>query len=348
MTILPDVDNDGWVQSPHVVILGAGASKAACLYGDKNHNPIPLMNDLTQLLGLEAAYKKHGFKTTSDNFEETYQEICDAGKNTLRNEVEKNIWKYFSKLELPEELTLYDILVLSLREKDVIATFNWDPFLAQAWRRNGAWLQKNGFSPQEHLPQMYFLHGNVEIGYCAKHEPIRHVLNKEFTCCPECGGKIESTPLLFPIKQKNYNLQSSIKYQWDALQHFIGKAYLITIFGYGAPASDVEAISLMKSALDNNQTQPLNTTEIVNTEPEKILRKKWAPFFYTPSPHYSINKTLFDSRIARYPRRSCECLWYSTMKLRPIKGRPVSKRRTNLKRFQNWILKIINTNSPCQ
>jgi hypothetical protein len=32
-------------------------------------------------------------------------------------------------LELPDHPTVYDHLLLSLRKKDAIFTFNWDPFL---------------------------------------------------------------------------------------------------------------------------------------------------------------------------------------------------------------------------
>ena len=39
---------------------------------------------------------------------------------------------YFSSLALPEHPSIYDYLVLGLRPKDVIATFNWDPFLMLA------------------------------------------------------------------------------------------------------------------------------------------------------------------------------------------------------------------------
>ena len=36
---------------PHIVILGAGASKAAFCGGDRNRKPIPLMNGLPDVLG---------------------------------------------------------------------------------------------------------------------------------------------------------------------------------------------------------------------------------------------------------------------------------------------------------
>ena len=44
-------------------------------------------------------------------------------------EIETRVDEYFADLELPGHPTIYDRLVLSLREKDLIATFNWDPFL---------------------------------------------------------------------------------------------------------------------------------------------------------------------------------------------------------------------------
>lgn len=35
------------MQKPHVVVLGAGASRATCPDGDKNGRKIPLMRDFT-------------------------------------------------------------------------------------------------------------------------------------------------------------------------------------------------------------------------------------------------------------------------------------------------------------
>jgi len=62
--------------------------------------------------------------------------------------------KYFGALELPDEPTFYDYLVLSLRPKDAIITFNWDPLLIQAYKR---WRHLGRV-----LPDLIFLHGNVD------------------------------------------------------------------------------------------------------------------------------------------------------------------------------------------
>jgi hypothetical protein len=52
------------------------------------------------------------------------------------SELVKTMTRYFESLALPEQPTIYDYLVLGLRPKDLIATFNWDPLLMQAYRRN--------------------------------------------------------------------------------------------------------------------------------------------------------------------------------------------------------------------
>src|ERR1700722_15150472 len=78
----------------------------------------------------------------------------------LIKRIEDIIENYFAFMQLPEEATIYDYLILSLREKDIIATFNWDPFLAQAFARN---MEVIGF---RNMPKIVFLHGNVAMGVC--------------------------------------------------------------------------------------------------------------------------------------------------------------------------------------
>jgi hypothetical protein len=51
MPSLPAHDGK-FVLSPHVVLLGAGASLAAFPNGDANGNKLPLMNDLIATVGI--------------------------------------------------------------------------------------------------------------------------------------------------------------------------------------------------------------------------------------------------------------------------------------------------------
>src|SRR4030042_2784875 len=124
------------MERPHVVILGAGASRAALPSGDANGKPLPLMADLIELLNLNDLLDRTNMPYSDRNFEDVYAEIhANDSFTAIRHELESRIYDYFDCLKLPLQPTIYDYLVLSLREKDVIATFNWDPFLFQAFQR---------------------------------------------------------------------------------------------------------------------------------------------------------------------------------------------------------------------
>lgn len=67
-----DEITDLGIDKPHVVILGAGASKASFPNGDKNGHIVPLMNDLINICELEPILEEHGVCTDICNFEELY------------------------------------------------------------------------------------------------------------------------------------------------------------------------------------------------------------------------------------------------------------------------------------
>ena len=105
-------------ESPHVVIVGAGASRAAFPNGDANGSRLPLMVDLVDCLGLGQAFQAAGFQKTVD-FEALYDELATTGMHrSLREEIEAKVWSYFDRLQLPDAPTLYDYLLLSMRPKD--------------------------------------------------------------------------------------------------------------------------------------------------------------------------------------------------------------------------------------
>ena len=121
---------------PHVVLLGAGASRAAFLNGDRAGRPLPLMGDLVEVLDLRSVFERVGPKKDA-NFESIYSKLAeDPRYEKIRVEVEQRVADYFSSLELPDEATIYDKLLLSLRRQDAVFTFNWDPFLFDAYLRN--------------------------------------------------------------------------------------------------------------------------------------------------------------------------------------------------------------------
>ena len=124
-----------YTSQPQVVILGAGASKAAFLGGDKNGKSIPLLEDLPDILG--APWKELVIEAQPPDlgFESQYSWIRSRQTFSEKlSKIEELIYQYFESLEILDSPTIYDYLVLGLRGKDVIATFNWDPFLMLAHR----------------------------------------------------------------------------------------------------------------------------------------------------------------------------------------------------------------------
>ena len=262
--------NQTQMGKPHVVILGAGASCAAFPNGDKNGVRLPLMDDFVDVLGLNDLLSQAAIEFENVNFEKIYDQLHQNGAHReIREKLEKVIHNYFSRLEIVDEPTIYDHLLLSLREKDVVATFNWDPCLLQAYCRNAQKFK---------LPRLLFLHGNVGVGYCEIDRASGINGNK----CSKCGRVFTPTKLLYPVAEKNYHLNGFISSQWEELELYLKSAFMITIFGYGAPQSDVSAIDLMKSAWGNVNQREMEQTEIIDRRSEDDLCNTWEPFIHTP------------------------------------------------------------------
>lgn len=305
-------------KSPHVVILGAGASKAAFLNGDANGRLVPLMKELIDALELRPLLKKEGLLSLADDFELMYDTLLTT-RPDLAQKIQKLVKDYFSCLKIPEEATIYDYLVLSLRKKDIIATFNWDPFLSQAYTRN---------STVVHLPQIVFLHGNVEIAICPEH----HIMNFPGNHCSKCDKLLTPTNLVYPVLHKDY-FDPFIKSQWEKLEIYLNHAYLLTIFGYSAPITDIEARELMLKAWAKNTTYELAEIEIINDKSKKDVLEKWRDFICRE--HYTINKTIFQSYLFNHPRRSCDAFAMATMQNDPWKRNPFPP-NLSLHELQNW------------
>lgn len=292
---------------PHVVILGAGASCAAIPTGDKYGRKISAMSGFIDKLGLNEIISKVSIHTSSDNLEDIYMELDERSKNesdcnAVKNELENVIRYYMSDFELPDEPTIYDFLVMSLTNKDLIATFNWDPFLVQAIGR----IQKY----TDNIPQVAFLHGNVAVGYCSDDNVIGNVGR----IC-RCGKALKPMKLLFPIKNKDYSSDEAIAKSWKQLKNVLERAYMVTIFGYSAPKSDAEAVAMLKQAWGAVDDRKLEEIELVDIRDEQTVIDSWDQFIHTH--HYSYHTSFFDTTLARCPRRSCEatfdrlmnCIW---------------------------------------
>lgn len=284
---------------PHVVLLGAGASYAAFPNGDKAGRKLPLLKDFVDVIGLGDFMSQAGVLPPFDDFEVIYSKIAlDPELADVRGRIDRAVYSYFESLELPDEPTLYDHLVLSLRPKDVIATFNWDPFLWNACHRNRRFAEG---------PSILFLHGSVATSRC---DHCKIVVSRCSRFC-KCGREIQDIPILFPVTEKNYNLDPAIAAHWRNLKRALKECWAFTIFGYSAPKTDIEAVDLLKEGWGEVDNRHLEEVEIIDIRSEDVLRESWDQFIHTH--HYTVKDNFYDSWIGQHPRRSCEAIWAQNM-----------------------------------
>ena len=285
---------------PHGVILGAGASVAAIPNGDKHGRKISVMNGFIDRLGMRDILS--GTNVKSENLEEVYSELSEHFEySEQKKQLEEAIWEYFSAFRIPDEPTIYDLLLLSLKEKDVIATFNWDPLLMQAFLRCRDITAK--------LPKILFLHGNVALRLCMRD---KNIYPAHYEICPNCKDKLVPSRLLYPIKHKKYNDDPFIRDQWRILLEYLKVAYIVTIFGYSAPQTDVEAIQLLKDAWGDKQKHLLEQIEIIDIKPHDSLVTTWQDFIYVD--HVQTVTSFGKSILARFPRRTTEDFYLENIK----------------------------------
>lgn len=217
--------------------------------------------------------------------------------------------------------------MLALRPKDLIATFNWDPFLYQAFCRNSEFAD---------MPRLAFLHGNVAIGFNNKEKSTgpagyRHKKTYQY---------YEPTKLLYPVTHKNYNEDEFIRIEWERVKYWINEesTKIISIFGYGAPETDVEAVNLLYDSWGGSSRRNMEQFEIIDIKSEKEVRKKWDRFIH--SHHYDYSNNYFDSSLATNPRRTSESYFQHILPNSPSEAfsesNPVPTDIKSLKDLWEW------------
>jgi hypothetical protein len=251
------------------------------------------MDNFIDVVGLRGILDSAGSDCHTGNFEEIYSCLYskDRSSRTIQ-EIGQKVFDYFSGLRLPEAPTIYDYLLLALRPQDLIATFNWDPFLYRAFVRNRRFTDA--------LPRLSFLHGSVAVGYSAKDQRAGPVGMRSRAT----GDEFVPTPLLYPVTHKNYSQSEFITHEWERLRVWLEDAKRFTIFGYSAPVTDVEAVDLMTNAWGNPQQRNLEQIEIIDIQPEEVLAERWQRFIHTH--HYACFNSYFQSSLALFPRRTGE------------------------------------------
>ncbi len=312
---------------PHLVILGAGASRAAFPEGEGSGRRLPLMADFTEIVPVASILNKSGIDWHGKNFEEVYTLISQNTEQTeVQRKLEDAVFTYFSDLHLPDTPTIYDVLLLSLRKKDVIATFNWDPFLIQAWRRS-AELTKN-------LPCLLFLHGNVAHGYCDR-DRWQGLRGQR---CQRCGEPLKPDRLLFPVATKDYSSDPAIRKAWEVTREALKDALMVTTFGYSAPASDKDALSIMSEAWGKPAKRQFEVFEIIDIKARDDLYGSWKAFIF--SSHYRVQASFWESFLAIHPRRSIEAFQDQYLDAKFLEGNRVIAAKT-LEELHDWFRPLL-------
>lgn len=312
--------------SPHVVVCGAGASRAATPNGDASGRRLPLMNDLVSVLGLGPLLKAHSLDRYADDFELLYDTaVRDPGLTAVVSELDTRVRDYFGSLVLPAGPTAYDYLLLSLREKDVMVTFNWDPLLLQAYARHAT---------IRRLPQVLFLHGSVGVGVCL----ACGVKGRAGTRCGRCHDLLTPSRLLYPVADKDYTADPFIAAEWTTLREILRHAYFVTIFGYRAPKSDAAAVRLLQTVWDENETRTLAEIELIDVRDRDEVFVAWSPFITRE--HWIYCNDIRNSYLAWHPRRSCEALAFATLQNDPWPD-DWMPRDGSLKEVVDWIRPLV-------
>lgn len=305
--------------APHLVILGAGGSRAAMPNGDAAGRLLPVMADFASIV--PGVGEMIGPDT--QNFEEAYAALAaDPARAEDCERLEGLVYQYFDALQLPDRPGIYDHLVAALRPKDVIATFNWDPFLIQAVRRSK--YLKGGY------PRLIFLHGNTWVGFCHQDK----TLGTRRTRCSTCGRPFVPSRLLYPVAQKDYQSDPDIAAMWKELETVLRRAFMVTIFGYGAPSSDVEAVSILQRGWGKWDERQFEQFEVIDVLPREVVRNRWRGFIHTH--HYEVHDDFYKSWIAQHPRRTGEAYWSQYMDANFLEANPIP-RDASFEDLEEWL-----------
>jgi hypothetical protein len=286
-----------------------------------------MMRELASALGVTEDLQRLGLPAL--DFETAFSSlVTNQLDRQLQADLERRVDEYFGRLRLPQQPTFYDYLVLSLRGKDLIATFNWDPLLFQAF-------QRNLIVGEENLPRIAYLHGSAAFSLCMDHK--RYVPRGRD--CGQCGHPPAPMQLLYPVAAKDYQSSPFIREQWQMVAFYLRRASFLSTMGYSAPRTDVEARHLLRQPWQENETFQLNEMEIIDVRPAVEIEETWKDFPF--SHHYRILDDVWKSEVLRVARRSTEALFDRTMMLKPWEGRPLP-RASSLAKLQDSVRPLID------
>ena len=99
-----------------------------------------LWKNFIKVVGLADIFESGDVDEKNSNFEEICSRMHSRDPDSYAvAEIERRVTNYFRSLTLPPTPTIYNYLAMSLRPKDLVATFNWDPFFIKHSLGTGMW-----------------------------------------------------------------------------------------------------------------------------------------------------------------------------------------------------------------
>ena len=114
--------------------------------------------------------------------------------------------------------------------------------------------------------------------------------------------------------------------------------YYLSVYGYSAPKTDVEARELMLEVWSKNKSLELAEVDVIDIRDREDIEKSWEEFFY--SHHYGIYKDIFQSYLFHQPRRSCDAFASAILMVDPWHSNPFPRFET-LEELQEWVQPLI-------
>lgn len=180
------------------------------------------------------------------------------------------------------------------------------------------------------LPRVAFLHGNVDVEINTDKKLSR--FSSDYI------GKNDGflpSKLLYPIEKKDYVSDPFVKNEWEVCTTYLREAYCVTIFGYSAPKTDVEARDLLLKAWKENTTATLAEFNMIDIRPGEEVKNSWKEFGTDTFSVWAID-SFSKTRLQTYPRRTCEALAHATLQQNPWQEDPLPKAGT-LAELEKWI-----------
>jgi len=115
-------------------------------------------------------------------------------------------------------------------------------------------------------------------------------------------------------------------------------ALVVTIFGYSAPTSDRDAISIMSDAWGRPAQRQFELFEMIDIRPRDEVRATWERFIF--SGHYRVQTSFSDSFLAIHPRRSIEAFLNQYIGANFLEGNRTSEAQT-LDQLHNWFRPLL-------